>query len=359
MTSTTSTSTSINSALIIDDDIAIQYGWHPPSWPTGDSSVSSSSSPHAPTSQQQWAIPLQIIASSLEQEQRTNSTTNATIGNPLSSGMRWYTSWMCHIQFRVIGIKPSHSIPIVNRLFHDISLLPLIPSGHSDTNDSATSVPTVLNSGNANNNSHRSLTSSILQLNNNGIGIVASIFHGMIMRICHQFGYSSTSLSIVESSFPISSSPSTPVTSSSLPSHPRHHTSSHSSRAVQLDDDHWRLARNISEGRRCFIIMLAGTSGTGKSTLASLLGDRLRVSTVISTDSIRHMLRHSTDKNIHPALFMSTYQAAETVMIPNISHTKKVRLGYKTQSNLVTQQMDHMIDYWSNNQVGHQRANEE
>jgi 2-phosphoglycerate kinase len=52
-----------------------------------------------------------------------------------------------------------------------------------------------------------------------------------------------------------------------------------------------RLGAEIVEQERGMIIMICGTAGTGKSTLASLLGQRLGISTVLSTDSIRHSLR--------------------------------------------------------------------
>lgn len=60
-------------------------------------------------------------------------------------------------------------------------------------------------------------------------------------------------------------------------------------------------------------MLLAGTSGTGKSTLASLLGSRLGISTVISTDTIRHIMRNFVDKEENPILFASTYETANYV----------------------------------------------
>ena len=51
------------------------------------------------------------------------------------------------------------------------------------------------------------------------------------------------------------------------------------------------LGASIVEGERGVIIMLCGTAGTGKSTLASLLAQRLGITTVLSTDSVRHGLR--------------------------------------------------------------------
>ena len=58
-------------------------------------------------------------------------------------------------------------------------------------------------------------------------------------------------------------------------------------------------------------MLLCGTSGTGKSTLASLLAARLGVTTVISTDSIRHMLRGFQSAEENPLLWLSTYEAGE------------------------------------------------
>ena len=61
------------------------------------------------------------------------------------------------------------------------------------------------------------------------------------------------------------------------------------------------------------IVLLAGTSGTGKSTLASLLGTRLGISTVLSTDSIRHIMRNFLSESENKVLFCSTYEAGSQV----------------------------------------------
>ena len=44
---------------------------------------------------------------------------------------------------------------------------------------------------------------------------------------------------------------------------------------------------SVQERRRSICILLAGTSGTGKSTLAGLLASRLGITTLVSTDSVR------------------------------------------------------------------------
>lgn len=52
------------------------------------------------------------------------------------------------------------------------------------------------------------------------------------------------------------------------------------------------VASLLMQSKINVIVLLAGTSGTGKSTLASLLGTRLGISTVLSTDSVRHVMRN-------------------------------------------------------------------
>jgi len=41
------------------------------------------------------------------------------------------------------------------------------------------------------------------------------------------------------------------------------------------------------------VILLSGTSGTGKSSLALLLAKKMGIQTVFSTDTIRHVMRNS------------------------------------------------------------------
>ncbi|KZV25515.1 hypothetical protein F511_07225 [Dorcoceras hygrometricum] len=71
------------------------------------------------------------------------------------------------------------------------------------------------------------------------------------------------------------------------------------------------LACRIRERKESMTVLLCGTSGCGKSTLSALLGSRLGITTVISTDSIRHMMRSFVDEEQNPLLWASTYHAGE------------------------------------------------
>lgn len=71
------------------------------------------------------------------------------------------------------------------------------------------------------------------------------------------------------------------------------------------------IACRIREHKESVTILLCGTSGCGKSTLSSLLASRLGITTVVSTDSIRHMMRSFVDEKENPLLWASTYHAGE------------------------------------------------
>ena len=69
---------------------------------------------------------------------------------------------------------------------------------------------------------------------------------------------------------------------------------------------------------------MAGTSGTGKSSLALLIAKKMGITTVFSTDTIRHIMWNSTTPEENPILFASTYEAGK--FVKNEDHEKSVKL---------------------------------
>jgi 2-phosphoglycerate kinase len=74
-----------------------------------------------------------------------------------------------------------------------------------------------------------------------------------------------------------------------------------------------RISFNILNNRTNLIILLGGGSGTGKSQISTALATHLGLSQILSTDSIRHILRNFLDKDKNPYLFMSTYETHKCV----------------------------------------------
>ncbi|CAL9772631.1 unnamed protein product [Musa acuminata subsp. burmannicoides] len=89
------------------------------------------------------------------------------------------------------------------------------------------------------------------------------------------------------------------------------------------------LACRIRERKESVTVLLCGTSGCGKSTLSALLGSRLGVTTVISTDSIRHMMRSYVDEEQNPLLWASTYHAGECLDPVAVAEAKAKRKAKK------------------------------
>lgn len=140
------------------------------------------------------------------------------------------------------------------------------------------------------------------------------------------------------------------------------------------------LACRIRERKESVTVLLCGTSGCGKSTLSALLGGRLGVTNVISTDSIRHMLRSFANEEENPLLWASTYHAGECLdpiavaeakakkkakklarpiakfsnedqseqdqVIELLSRKQMAIEGYKAQSEMVIDSLDQLVTAW-------------
>jgi 2-phosphoglycerate kinase len=60
-------------------------------------------------------------------------------------------------------------------------------------------------------------------------------------------------------------------------------------------------------------VLLAGAPGVGKSTLASLLANRLGINRVIATDAIRHVIRAFFSRELMPFAHLSSFEAARAL----------------------------------------------
>ncbi|TKY48558.1 P-loop NTPase domain-containing protein LPA1-like 1 [Spatholobus suberectus] len=89
------------------------------------------------------------------------------------------------------------------------------------------------------------------------------------------------------------------------------------------------LACRIRERKESVTVLLCGTSGCGKSTLSALLGSRLGITTVVSTDSIRHMMRSFANEKENPLLWASTYHAGECLDPVAVAEAKARRKAKK------------------------------
>ncbi len=69
------------------------------------------------------------------------------------------------------------------------------------------------------------------------------------------------------------------------------------------------IVTTVVERHVPLVVFCGGTSGCGKSTLANLLASLLGIRTIVSTDSVRELLRGQSNPDECPELFASTYEA--------------------------------------------------
>ncbi|XP_059626829.1 P-loop NTPase domain-containing protein LPA1 homolog 2-like isoform X2 [Cornus florida] len=104
------------------------------------------------------------------------------------------------------------------------------------------------------------------------------------------------------------------------------------------------LSCRIRERKESVTVLLCGTSGCGKSTLSALLGSRLGITTIISTDSIRHMMRSFVDEKQNPLLWASTYHAGEYLDPEAVAEAKAKRKEKKLAGFSHPPSKDDMVD---------------
>ncbi|RUS18161.1 hypothetical protein BC937DRAFT_89088 [Endogone sp. FLAS-F59071] len=91
---------------------------------------------------------------------------------------------------------------------------------------------------------------------------------------------------------------------------------------------------------------MCGTSGCGKSTLASLLARRVGITTVLSTDNVRHLLRNFHPAESAPVLWASSYHAGESLISPpevEISADQQVVAGFEAQNEIIFEKLKGII----------------
>ncbi len=106
-----------------------------------------------------------------------------------------------------------------------------------------------------------------------------------------------------------------------------------------------RYSRMAELGRldKPLIIMIGGTTGVGKSTIASEVAHRLGVTRIVSTDSIREVMRGIFSRDLLPAVYESSFDAWRALRIPVPQGANPVIVGFREQTAAVTTGIERMV----------------
>ena len=93
-----------------------------------------------------------------------------------------------------------------------------------------------------------------------------------------------------------------------------------------------------------FIILIGGTTGVGKSTIATQLAARLGITRIISTDAIREVMRVMFSERIMPALHTSSFEASQAIRGPIPRSADPLIVGFEQQVRSVAVAVEALIE---------------
>ena len=111
----------------------------------------------------------------------------------------------------------------------------------------------------------------------------------------------------------------------------------------------WLVWRDFLHSGRPLVLVIGGTTGCGKSTIATALAHRLDIVRMQSTDLLREIIRSVLASEQYPELHTSSYDAwralaegDDDLVLPTDGET--VAMGYRAQSRLVSPATEAVIE---------------
>ncbi|NVM46526.1 MAG: 2-phosphoglycerate kinase [Candidatus Lokiarchaeota archaeon] len=107
--------------------------------------------------------------------------------------------------------------------------------------------------------------------------------------------------------------------------------------------ENFLVFKQILELEQPVIILISGTTGIGKSTIALTLAHRLDFRSMIGTDSIREIMRKILSNDLIPELHQSSYEAGKFSKHYRSSRFNSTIIGYSEQVKIVTVGVEALI----------------
>ncbi len=92
------------------------------------------------------------------------------------------------------------------------------------------------------------------------------------------------------------------------------------------------------------IVLIGGTTGVGKSTIAAEVAHRLGITRFMSTDSIREVMRGIFTEELMPAIHQSAFDAWRSLRVPVPHGADPVIVGFREQAAVVATGVKALID---------------
>lgn len=102
--------------------------------------------------------------------------------------------------------------------------------------------------------------------------------------------------------------------------------------------------RDLSRLDRPLIVLIGGTTGVGKSTIATEVAHRLGITRISSTDSIREVMRGIFSNDLMPTIYESAFDAWRGLRVPVPHGANPVIVGFREQTAVVTSAVKSLIE---------------
>jgi len=102
--------------------------------------------------------------------------------------------------------------------------------------------------------------------------------------------------------------------------------------------------REVSKLESPLIVLIGGTTGVGKSTIATEVAHRLGITRIMSTDSIREVMRGIFTPDLMPAIHESAFNAWRGLRVPVPQGANPVIVGFREQTSVVSTGVKALID---------------
>jgi 2-phosphoglycerate kinase len=89
------------------------------------------------------------------------------------------------------------------------------------------------------------------------------------------------------------------------------------------------------------VVLIGGTTGVGKSTLATQLATRLGIVRVVATDAVREVMRALFSEELMPALHTSSFEAG--TVLREAPNRDSAIVGFREQTNVVAVGIDALL----------------
>ncbi len=106
----------------------------------------------------------------------------------------------------------------------------------------------------------------------------------------------------------------------------------------------YRVVRRAASDHRPLFLLVGGSSGVGKTSIAVEIARRLEIARVIGTDMIRQVMRLMFSPDLMPEIHCSTYDAHERLALDPNAQGDPVILGYREQAQKIAVGVRGLLD---------------